>query len=212
LSFRQRRASLLVAPGTSGAAAERGLTYDEVLEEVSGFLDESFIAITDTSLSMYPAAELNITGRKGFLCNAVWQAIGYSVGAAVGVALAQDRRPLVICGDGGFQMTAQSLSTMAQRKMRAIVIVLDNGHYGIEQWLLDPRFFRDTAAPLRPYLALNRWSYAELAKSLGFSTSKTVEALPGLRQSLADAKSSTGPVFIHALIQPRDVPSVLREA
>lgn len=213
LSFRQRRASLQVAaPAPSGAAAERGLTYDEVLEEVSGALDESFIAITDTSLSMYPAAELNIAGRKGFLCNAVWQAIGYSVGAAVGVALAQNRRPLVICGDGGFQMTAQSLSTMAQRKMRTVIIVLDNGHYGIEQWLLDPRFFRDTAAPLKPYLALNRWSYAELAKSLGFTLSKTVEALPGLRQALADAKGATGPVFIHALIQPRDVPSVLRGA
>jgi indolepyruvate decarboxylase len=212
LSFRQRRASVPAPKGAAGAMAERGLTYDEVLEEVSGFLDESFIAITDTSLSMYPAAELNVTGRKGFLCNAVWQAIGYSVGAAVGVGLAQDRRPLVICGDGGFQMTAQSLSTMAQRKMRAVVIVLDNGHYGIEQWLLDPRFFRDPATPLLPYLALNRWNYAELAKSLGFSSAKMVEALPDLRQLLADSKNSPGPVLIHALIKPRDVPSVLREA
>jgi indolepyruvate decarboxylase len=212
LSFRQRRASVPAAKGTAGAVAERGLTYDEVLEEVSGVLDERFLAITDTSLSMYPAAELNVTGRKGFLCNAVWQAIGYSVGAAVGVGLAQDRRPLVICGDGGFQMTAQSLSTMAQHKMRAVVIVLDNGHYGIEQWLLDPRFFRDPAAPLLPYLALNRWNYAELAKSLGFSSAKTVEALPEFRQLLADAKDAPGPVLIHALIKPRDVPSVLREA
>jgi indolepyruvate decarboxylase len=212
LSFRQRRASVPAAPGAAGAMAERGLTYDEVLEEVSGFLDERFIAITDTSLSMYPAAELNIKGRKGFLCNAVWQAIGYSVGAAVGAGLAQDRRPLVICGDGGFQMTAQALSTMAQRKLRAVVIVLDNGHYGIEQWLLEPRFFRDPATPLKPYLALNRWNYAELATSLGFSSAKMVEALPGLRQSLVEAKDSPGPVLIHALIKPRDVPSVLREA
>ncbi len=213
LSFRQRRASLPASPGpAAGAVAERGLTYDEVLEEVSGILDERFLAITDTSLSMYPAAELNITGPKGFLCNAVWQAIGYSVGAAVGAGLAQDRRPLVVCGDGGFQMTAQALSTMARYKLRAVVVVLDNGHYGIEQWLLDPRFFRDTSTPLLPYLALNRWNYAELAKSLGFSSAKTVEALPEFRQLLADAKDSPGPVFIHALIKPRDVPSVLREA
>jgi len=212
LSFRQRRASIPTAPAVAGAQAERGLTYDEVLEEVSGFLDQSFLAITDTSLSMYPAAELNITGRKGFLCNAVWQAIGYSVGAAVGAGLAQDRRPLVICGDGGFQMTAQSLSTMAQHKLRAVVIVLDNGHYGIEQWLLEPRYFRDPSAPLRPYLALNRWNYADLAKSLGFSAAKTVEALPEFRKLLADAKDSPGPVLIHALIKPRDIPSVLRQA
>ena len=199
--------------GTLGRGAERGLTYDEVLEEVSGVLDESFIAITDTSLSMYPAAELNITGRKGFLCNAVWQAIGYSVGAAVGVALAQDRRPLVICGDGGFQMTAQSLSTMAQRKMRTVVIVLDNGHYGIEQWLLDPRFFRDTAAPLKPYLALNRWSYADLAKSLGFSAlqdgggAPRAPAGPGGREGRhrASLHPCTHPTARRALGSPRGV-------
>lgn len=212
LSFRERRASLQAAPALPGATAERGMTYDDVLEKVSGFLDESLIAITDTSLSMYPAAELNIAGRKGFVCNGVWQAIGYSVGAAVGVGLAQERRPVVICGDGGFQMTAQALSTMAQHKVRAVVVVLDNGHYGIEQWLLDPRFFRDAATPLKPYLALNRWDYAGLAKSLGFRSVSTVDALPDLERALAEAKGATGPVLINTIIKPRDIPSALRQA
>jgi indolepyruvate decarboxylase len=212
LSFRQRRGAIAPPRPAPGTAAERGLTYDEVLEEVSGFLDETFITLTDTSLSMYPAADLNVAGRKGFVCNAVWQAIGYSVGAAVGVGLAQDRRPLVICGDGGFQMTAQSLSTMAQHRVRAVVIVLDNGHYGIEQWLLDPRFFRDAATPLKPYLALNRWSYADLAKALGFGSARTVEALPDLRSALADAKRAPGPILIHAVVKPRDMPSQLQQS
>lgn len=210
LSFDERRRSLPDTPA-SAAAGEPGMTYDATLRAVSDALDESMVVITDTSLSMYPAAELNVAGQGGFLCNGVWQAIGFSVGAAVGVAIGGARRPIVLCGDGGFQMTAQSLSTMAQRKLRCIVLVLDNGHYGIEQWLLDPGYFaRGGAAPL-PYLALNRWKYADLAKALGFETTRTVETEADLRKALADAKAATGPVLIETRIQRRDLPAQLRK-
>ncbi|HEX4621071.1 MAG TPA: thiamine pyrophosphate-dependent enzyme, partial [Myxococcaceae bacterium] len=122
----------------------------------------------------------------------------------------QDRRPLVLCGDGGFQMTAQALSTMAQQQIRSVVIVLDNGEYGIEQWLLDPRYFADASAPLRPYLALNRWDYAQLARAFGFKAAYTVAEAPALREALAAAKESTGPALICATLQKRNLPSQLR--
>ena len=186
------------------------MTYDDALREVSDFLDETFIAVTDTSLSMYPAAELNGHGARSFLCNAVWQSIGYSVAAAVGASFGQDRRPLVLCGDGGFQMTAQALSTMAQQQIRSVVIVLDNGEYGIEQWLLDPRYFADASAPLRPYLALNRWDYAQLARAFGFKAAYTVAEVPALREALAAAREATGPALICATLQKRNLPSQLR--
>ncbi len=205
LSFRERRGAVPEAKPSS----ERGMTYDEVMESVSNALDERFITITDTSLSMYPAADLNIAGHKGFMCNAVWQAIGFSVAASVGVAIAQDKRPLVICGDGGFQMTAQSLSTMARRKLRSIIIVLDNGLYGIEQWLLDAKMFRDGGSP-KPYLPLQRWDYAMLAKALGFTHASSVESLQGFQQAFTSAREADGPVMIHALIKPHDLPAILR--
>lgn len=207
LSFAERR-----KPLGSGATAAPGpgMSYDELLREVSDFLDESILVVTDTSLSSYPAAELQVRGRGSFLCNAVWNSIGYSVGAAVGAALAQPRRTLVICGDGGFQMTAQALSTMARRKMRSIVIVLDNGHYGIEQWLLAPGFFsRGASAPLKPYLELNRWDYAALAKALGFERASAPDTLDAFKAALREAKDAPGPVMIAARIKERDLPAQL---
>jgi indolepyruvate decarboxylase len=210
LSFEQRRTSVPKIAATS--SGEPGLTYDEALSTVSAFLDASFITLTDTSLSMYPAAELDITGGRGFLCNAVWQSIGYSVGAAVGVALGQSRRPLVICGDGGFQMTAQALSTLAAQGSRAIVLVLDNGQYGIEQWLLDPGYFAGGSAAPRPYLALNRWRYAELARAMGITSTVTVATPAELTHALAEARAATGPAFISVTIRRHDLPSELRKA
>ncbi len=209
LSFDQRRASVPASSRPVAAPSEPGLTYDEVLRHVSDFIDEKFIVVTDTSLSMYPAAELDIAGRRGFLCNAVWQSIGYSVAAAVGVGLAQGRRPLVICGDGGFQMTAQSLSTLAQHKIPAIVVVLDNGLYGIEQFLLDDRFFTEARAP-RPYLKLNRWDYAALARSMGVDSAKPVDSSPALKEALAAARGASGPTLLPVIVKAHDLPSELR--
>lgn len=205
LTFKERRASLPNTTSKDGA-----LTFDQLLESVSASLDDSCIAMTDTSLSMYPAAELHTHGAKSFLSNSVWQAIGYSVAAAVGVAVAQPKRPLVMCGDGGFQMTAQSLSTMARRKLPAIVLVLDNGLYGIEQWLLEPRFFQDASAP-KPYLSLNRWDYVGLAKALGVSQAVMVDTKAKLDDALSKAKANTKePSLIHVVLQPKDLPSQLK--
>ena len=206
LSFDQRRSGVTPRP----AGAEAGLTYDEVMRSTSNALDATLVAVTDTSLSMYPAADMNITGANGFICNAVWQSIGYSVGAAVGVSAAQGRRPIVICGDGGFQMTAQSLGTMAKERMNAIVIVLDNGLHAIEQWILDKRYFANPAATPERYLALGGWNYADLAKAMGVAFARTVSTPDEFRQALADAKTnSTGPSFIAARIKPHDLPAGL---
>ena len=208
LAFADRRKPLATA---ATSAPGPGMSYDELLREVSDALDESLLVITDTSLSSYPAAELQVRGRGSFLCNGVWNSIGYSVGAAVGAGLAQARRPVVICGDGGFQMTAQALSTIARRKMRAIVIVLDNGIYGIEQWLLAPGFFSSgSSAPIKPYLALNRCDYPSFAKALWFPTASAPETIDAFKNALADAKASTGPVFLAARIKQRDLPVQLK--
>jgi len=115
----------------------------------------------------------------------------------------------VICGDGGFQMTAQSLSSMVKERIPAIVIVLDNGLHAIEQWILASGYFGNTNAAPTPYLALGRWNYADLAKALGFGFARTVDTPAAFAQALADAKASAAPIFIAAVIKPHDLPSGL---
>ncbi|MEZ0311665.1 MAG: thiamine pyrophosphate-dependent enzyme [Myxococcota bacterium] len=185
-----------------------GLSYDAVLGTISDYLDDAFAVLTDTSLSMYPAADLNIAAKGAFVCNSVWQAIGFSVGAAVGVALASGKRPLVICGDGGFQMTAQALSTMARAGLKSIVVVLDNGIYGIEQFLLEPRFFAGGPSHL-PYVGLNRWSYPDLARALGFKQAETITSIAELKRGLDNARGASGPVLLSVAVPPRDLPAQL---
>lgn len=209
LSFDQRRAGMKSPP--SPPSNETAMTYEEVMRSVSDFLDESFVTITDTSLSMYPAADMDIKGAGGMFCNAVWQSIGYSVAAAVGAGVAQEkRRPLVICGDGGFQMTAQSLSTMALRNIRSVVIVLDNGFYGIEQFLIDRSYFNNPASRPPSYLSLQPWKYADLARSFGINAVWEANSVDSFKEALRGAKAAQGPAFIAVKLKRKDLPPELR--
>lgn len=210
-SFAGRRASIVPRAPTPVNAAEPGLHYDDVMGAVSGLLDEGFVVIGDTSLSMYPAAELDTKGRGAFVCNGVWQAIGYSVPAALGVGLSGSRRPIAICGDGGFQMTCMALSTLAREGVPAIVIVLDNAMYGIEQWLLRRRWYAEQR-PTEPlsYLTLPRWNYDEVGRGMGCELVRTVERPEALAAALAAALRATGPSLITARIRPHDLPEELR--
>jgi acetolactate synthase-1/2/3 large subunit len=77
--------------------------------------------------------------------------MGFALPAAIGAKLAlPDEEVWVIVGDGGFQMTAAELSTIAQEGVKIHVAVINNGYLGmVRQW---QQFFyggRYSATPLR---------------------------------------------------------------
>ncbi|WP_427149924.1 thiamine pyrophosphate-dependent enzyme, partial [Rhizobium leguminosarum] len=38
---------------------------------------------------------------------------------------------MAVCGDGGFQMTGQELMTAVEQKLDLVVLILDNGGWGM---------------------------------------------------------------------------------
>jgi pyruvate decarboxylase len=79
--------------------------------------------------------------------------IGWSVGALLGIALAEgsSRRVIAMIGDGSFQLTAQEVSTMIRNNVKATIILLNNDGYTIEVQIHDG-----------PYNDIKRWNYAQL--------------------------------------------------
>jgi indolepyruvate decarboxylase len=188
-----------------------GLSYGELFDGISngGFLDGTWLIIPDTFLGEYAAARLKLQGQDTFLTSAIWASIGHSAGAAVGAAMATTLRVLAICGDGGFQMMAPALSTMMRQAQKTVVIVVDNGMYGIEQLLRDSSFYSGNADPL-PYVTLNRWDYAKLAGALGFTFAAVASSPATLATALAGAKGvANGPAFIQAVVKSRSLPPQL---
>ncbi|MEU6721912.1 thiamine pyrophosphate-binding protein [Nonomuraea sp. NPDC046802] len=191
------------------APASGPLTYRQVFERVGVALDESWLVVPDTFLGIPSAANLPVKGRDGFMCGSVWASIGHSVAAAVGASFGTSRRPLVICGDGGFHMTAQALSTMVRYGRDPVVIVIDNGIYAFEQFLIDAAYFSDPSAQPKPYVVLNGWDFVMFAGALGVSNATSVTTAAALDQALAAAKSSAAAALIVAKVNPHDLPAEL---
>jgi indolepyruvate decarboxylase len=199
-------ASAITAPTTAPTGT---LTYRLVFERIGAALDDTWIVVPDTFLGVFSAANLPIKGRNGFLCSAVWASIGHSVAAAVGASFGSSRRPLVICGDGGFHMTAQALSTMVHYGRNPVVIVVDNGIYAYEQFLINKGYFRDPSARPKPYVVLNAWDFPSFAKGLGVRTAQSVTTVAAFDTALAAVKASNSPALIVAKVDPHDLPAEL---
>jgi indolepyruvate decarboxylase len=191
-------------------AATPELSYQQVFDVVAEpvFLDSSFTVIPDTFLGIYPAARMKLPAADMFICDGIWASIGHSVGAAVGVWGPGGKRPLVLIGDGGFQMVGQAVSTMVRYQHNSVVVIVDNSLYGIEQFLLGPSFYTNPSQPPLAYNVLPDWNFDAFAKALGVTQAVTVNTATELRSSLSAAKAhTTGPSVIRALVGTRSLPA-----
>src|SRR5215510_2298983 len=54
--------------------------------------------------------------------------------AMMAAMLYPDRRVLAVCGDGGFMMNSQELETAVRLKLNLVILVLEDGAYGMIRW------------------------------------------------------------------------------
>jgi acetolactate synthase-1/2/3 large subunit len=54
--------------------------------------------------------------------------------AMMAAMLHPGRRVLAVCGDGGFMMNSQELETAVRLKLNLVVLILDDGAYGMIRW------------------------------------------------------------------------------
>ena len=89
-----------------------------------------------------------------------------------------DLRPLVLVGDGAFQMTGMELSTAARFGLNPIVVVLNNQGYGTERPMLDGRF-ND----------ILNWRYSDVVRVLGAGRGYAVDTEDELEEALLAARA-----------------------
>jgi acetolactate synthase-1/2/3 large subunit len=118
--------------------------------------------------------------------------MGFSLPAAMGVALAHpDETVWVICGDGGFQMTNQELTTLVQENIRNIKIaIINNGYLGmVRQWqeLFEGKRYSGTP--------LTSPDFARLAEA-HYLRGMTVESPAGVSRAIEEAWDHDGSILI----------------
>jgi TPP-dependent 2-oxoacid decarboxylase len=127
------------APGfpTAGEPMKIG----RLIGRLNECLTPDMVVVCDVGDCLFASVELRVHERTEFLASAFYTSMGFGVPAALGAAIARpDRRPLVLVGDGAFQMTGTELSSLARIGSNAIVVVFNNAGYSTERFILDGPF------------------------------------------------------------------------
>jgi indolepyruvate decarboxylase len=163
------------------ARPDTSMTVQRLFQKVNSILDANFVVLADPGDALFGAADLTMQRGTDFVSPSFYASLGFAVPAAVGVQTAQPGlRPLVLVGDGAFQMTGCELSTAVRRGFNPIVVVLNNGGYGTERFILESKF-NDV---------LN-WNYHKLPELLGAGRGWEVFTETDLDAAFAAAVANT---------------------
>lgn len=139
------------------ASSTATMTIKRLFQKINSVLDQQLVVVSDTGDSLFAAADLSITQRTEFLSTAYYTSMGFAIPASVGVQVAnRELRPLVLVGDGAFQMTCMELSTTVRHGFNPIVVVLNNKGYSTERFIQEG-----------PFNDIHNWQYHKMPELLG---------------------------------------------
>lgn len=190
---------------TVGSADE--ITYQGFYNFIQQHIDANTIVGSDASMNYFGSLLLDVPSPGGFVAQSSYSSIGYIAAAATGICLAKrrDQRVMVFSGDGGFQMTAQCLSTQTRFKLNPIIFVINNGVYGVEQWFADSTVFH-TDKPFYESCVLHPWNYSKLSEVFGCQGWK-VGTYGELKEAVTGAlANSRSPSIIQVLVPDKSIP------
>ncbi len=125
--------------------------------------------------------------------------MGFALPAAIGARFASpDDEIWVIAGDGGFQMTACELSTIAQEGVKLNIAIINNGYLGmVRQW---QQFFYNGRYSATPLKSPDFVKLAEAHGLFGLRVTKREEVEPAVMR----ARAARGTVLIDFRVEQED--------
>ena len=182
--------------------ADRRLRVTDVLHEVNRFLRgrRGYLVVAESGDMLFAGLDVRVDRGGGYLAQGYYASMGFGVPGALGAQIGTGARPLVLSGDGAFQMTGPEIAQAPRYGLDPIVLVLNNGGWQIFRPVVSRTDLLDVPA----------WPYARLAEDWGgrgFRVSRPDE----LRAALAEAARIKTFVLIEALIDPDDLSPVSRK-
>ncbi|HET8721343.1 MAG TPA: thiamine pyrophosphate-binding protein [Nitrospira sp.] len=181
-----------------------GVTLRGLFRHLDQQLDQTTLVIADVGESLFAAADLHVHRRFEFLSPAYYTSMGFAVPASIGASFADPAlRPIVLVGDGAFQMTGSELSTAVRYKQAPIVIVLNNRGYSTEREILEG-----------PFNDLHDWHYERICDLIGGGIGAVIKTQQEFEHTLAKALADPRQLYVlNVLLDPADrSPGMIRLA
>lgn len=167
-----------------------------MIAEINRFFAErgEMPLVTDTGDCLFCSHQID---TQAVVASAYYATMGFGVPAAMGFEAASGRRPLVLVGDGGFEMTGWELIHAGRWGVSPIVVVMNNRSWEMLQSFLPTR-----------YNDLPEGRFAETAALWGAATFHTPTAAD-LRAALHAAAEHPGPALIEVPLARGDISETL---
>jgi len=178
------------------------VTVADMLRELNRFLagKRGFSVIAESGDMLFAGLDVRVGRGGGYLAQGYYASMGFGVPGALGAEIGTGQRPIILCGDGAFQMTGPELAQAPRYGLRPIVILMNNGGWGI---------FRPIAER-EDLLAIPNWPYADLARAWG-GAGYVAETVGEFRDALADAERATTFALIETRVGSHDLSPVSRK-
>ncbi|MBY0278485.1 thiamine pyrophosphate-binding protein [Candidatus Binatia bacterium] len=198
---RRTRAAAAVRPARRAA---RGGTVRvaEMLQVLNHFLDgrRDFVVVAESGDMLFAGIDVRVAGRAAYFAQGFYASMGFGVPGALGVELGLGKRPILLSGDGAFQMTGAEIAQARRYGLRPIVLVTNNGGWGIFR----PVVKRQSILEIPP------WPYAELARLWG-GQGERVTSGPELLAALERAERAPSFALIEVMIGRTDLSPLSRK-
>jgi indolepyruvate decarboxylase len=181
---------------------KRPVQVTDVLWELNRFLRgrKDFLVVAESGDALFAGLDIRVEGPAGYLAQGYYASMGFGVPGAIGAQIGTGKRPLVLCGDGAFQMTGPEIAHAPRHGTNPIVVLMNNGGWGIFRPVVERK----------DLLSIPPWPYAELAHAWG-GAGMRVDTVGALRDALAVAGRCSSFVIIEVMIGSNDLSPVTRK-
>ena len=152
--------------------------------------------VADTGDALFASVDIR---ANECIAPAYYGTMGFSIPASLGVQIASGRRPLVLVGDGAFQMTGSEISHAVKYGCNPIIVLLNNTRWEMLQAFFPEARYNETVA----------WPFARLAELWG---GRGIRAFTPhqFREALAAAHEERRFTLIEVGLTQGDVSPILR--
>jgi len=177
------------------AADDQPIAPSDVATAINDLFDRhgAMPMTSDVGDCLFAAMEIENTALAA---PAYYAGMGFGVPAGIGVAAATGRRPLVLVGDGAFQMTGWELGNCRRYGFDPIVVLFNNASWEMLRAFQPESRFND----------LDDWQFAAMAPSLG-GHGERVTTRKDLRDALERAVARRGRFSLIEVMLPRGATS-----
>ncbi len=147
-----------------------------LVADIRRAMGRSDIVLVDTGALKMWMARLDPTyvANTCLISNGL-SAMGFALPGAIAAKLAHPgRKVLAVTGDGGFLMNSQELETAVREKIPFVVLVWEDGAYGLIKWKMDLELGRDSNCD---FTNPDFVAYAESLGMKGFHVSAAAKLL-----------------------------------